>query len=439
MDMMLSVVQERESAKVLLGDHGINHIDNWDKRIALDLADEMGLSGVQKTRIGAAAKIHDVGYIRPEVASQIQKGVFGADKNHAVVGAKVFREMYRLGFYQGLYNDPESFNNIHDAVQHHDQMGKVNIRDRSDTAAMERSVLIIADNAAVFGEHKLPGAVVAAPDILIPAMYKIKLAKENFTRVDDKTGQRVFDKDRIQQEMANIRTDAAEKVKAGGRFSQNEQAELELAISQLNELSPDFLPGRLSTSVDVQKECGYDRATGKVFLNFKPAQELSDLFGRPANMQYEKMLRELGCPEENIAQALTQSSVDVAESQVTVFMQRDSIPVESEFSQATKLEITRLRMENQPYIHLNKLIRSFMLDPADPDFVLNRLADPKGGEIFYCELMMSGGELFNVPGNDTIPPSAIINALQTQEGRLGLANHLLEKRAQVAERFLKTH
>lgn len=435
MDMMLSVVQENESAKVLLGDHGINHVDVWDKRIALDLADEMNLEALSKTRIGAAAKIHDVGYIRPEVASQIQKGVFGADKNHAVVGAKVFRQMYRFGFYKGLYRDPQSFKNIHDAVTYHDQMGKVNIRDHGDSAAMERSVLIIADNAAVFGEEKLPGAVVAAPDILIPAMYKIKLAKENFTRMDE-NGKRTPDKERIKAKIADIRTKAAAQVKTGDRFSASEQAELELAISQLNDLSPDFLPGRLSTSVDVAKECGYDPTTGKVHLNFTPAQELSDLFGRPANMQYEKMLRELGCPEDQIAQAMSQPSVEVADGQVVVYMKQEAVPVESEFSQAAKLEITRLRMENQPYIQLNKLIRSFIVDPSHPDYFVNRLSDSQKGEIFYLELMMSGGDYFQNASLDTLTPNAIICAMQTTEGQQGFVKHLLDERAQMADKFL---
>lgn len=435
LDMMLSVVQERESAKVLIGDHGIMHVDDWDKRIALDIADDMGLSGVQKTRIGAAAKIHDIGYVNDIVAGETQQGGFGIDKNHAVVGAKIFRELSSLGFYKGLFNhDAQSVLNIHESVLFHDQVAKLDPNNKTDPNAQERSCLIAADVAAIFQEHKMPNAVVVAPEVFITAMYKIKLANENYTVKDPKTGERVPDKSRVDPELERIKAEATAQIDKMENLSEEERTELKGTVTQLNHNTHKILPGRLTTNVDVNKECGFNKDTGQIEFNFTPAVELSSIFGRNSNKQMGKMLEEFGSTPEEIKAFMTQNYADVAGGKVRITMNKETVPIESELQDKARRIVEKLRLENQAYLMANERLRATMVPSDHPDYILNIFLDPKAAVAYYAEMMMTGADFFKRYGAGT--PDAIIPLLQQPTVMSAYQEHLFNQRLQVADSFL---
>lgn len=437
--MLSDVHQERESAKVMLGDHGFGHSLGWDARIALKLAEEMKLSPLSKTRIFFAAANHDKGYALSKVV-EINKTKFGAERNHGVHAARIYREALQKGLFNGLYgNDIESINSIFGAELNHDNFRHVDLKDKRDLPAIEKSLLVAADLTAVW-EDKMPPAVATAPEIMLPAMYKIKVAAENLW-VKNAKGERVFDEKGFAEALTRIKVDASAQLDSSTDIHSDDKQSIAIVIDHLSALDPKFVPGRLTTLVDT-KESWYDATSNRLCFAFRTVDEegIGALFGRGASKdQIIKLYTECGLPADKVDDALTKPFVDVGDH-FRIYRQTgkvESIEGETEFHKSAREVLTTLRQENQEYLRVNEVLKDIKVGETHPQSLIARLTDPNTvfSDLYLEKLKVAGGSHFFRDGK-WVEKNDIIAELRTTEGMGNFEDSLYQTRAEVAKNIL---
>lgn len=428
--MLYSVLQDRKSDHLTTGNHGGPHVLDWDTRVAVDIGRDMGMTPEEELLLRFAVNFHDIGYTLPSVDRNLHDKNYWIDRRHEVQGAKVMRALGEKGIFRGLFTDSYSLSTMHDTILNHAKIDKLDLRDPN---VRIRNALIAADITSVY-DRKVPYSFEVAPDIMLGATFKIKVAKEN-----------IKDPTQLAAALEKIKSEAALKARNDKELSTSEYA-LECvldSITQLSEATPDVLPGRLGYLEDMG-HCGFDPQGGKekngeIYFIFTEAGHedifgrplLKALFGRKVEGQKQKSAGELEAVED--------------QQQAGIFLSKRGIRIEfrpgkpdatlPKAQERTKAVLNTLFSLNRDYMTINNML-SMLINPKNPDGLSHTLKDETGkGNLLYQQLLVvAGSSLYR---NGTIlDRQELIAELQTDTGKENLVKSLYAKRGKTAERIL---
>lgn len=184
--------QDRASAEVILGDHGVRHLVGHNIKVCETMADKLEGHGVpvsakDRLILHQSMLLHDLGYAVDHVRDAMQEqGIQGQDGGHPVLAGRYVRErMQNDADPLNAIFSAEDMHKMHRCVMYHDMDAegkpgidftmKSQLSEQEQTANLE-SITRLADNSHAF-DDKLTEVLYRHPSAL-KTMRMIKTAGE---------------------------------------------------------------------------------------------------------------------------------------------------------------------------------------------------------------------------------------------------------------------